>query len=108
MSVNSRDCGYDVDVYLSPGEYQDWKWVPVDAGHVIQKGDEFYHLSDERYWSLFAYIGLEIKGPWTKAPVRRRREKPIVAVQRWSCGHGKDAGDRFCVVCSAFMRHVDR
>jgi hypothetical protein len=69
----------------------------VFVGQVVQDGDQEYDK-----WQGWVSAERRVGQIVTKnsEPVRR----PIK--NKWSCSHGKDPGDKFCVVCAAFMRHV--
>lgn len=111
----AKEVGYsdddDADVVAGPAHDL------VPPGYIAQGDDEYY--SDEfsggkliRQWRTFRYSAPELVGEVIKpddCPVRRT--KKVVAASgpaKWSCGHGRDPADKYCIVCIIFNRNVTK
>lgn len=100
-----RAAGYKdipVGVMLPDG----YRVVPV--GGTFQAGDWFYDIAT-REWlphtgAVDTYVGNVIDKSWS---VVIRHISMMGAGAKWSCGHGRDEGDQYCIVCHVFMRYID-
>lgn len=109
MKVKPEDYGYrysagsprstEIDI---PDDY-DLLRPGID---IRAAGDEWCDLGK---WYVVGGLGLlisnKIEPDW--APHRRRKALTKASSEsKWSCSHGRDPGQAYCVVCAVFHRYV--